>query len=56
LRRHERDEGDPVREDETIPIGAVELDALTTLFAPPRWLRDLVGQHGCSSASPRSWR
>jgi predicted PurR-regulated permease PerM len=41
LRRHERDEGDPVREDETIPIGAVELDALTTLFAPPRWLRDL---------------
>jgi putative heme transporter len=41
LRRHEGDEGDPVREHETIAIGAVDLDELTTLFAPPRWLRDL---------------
>jgi predicted PurR-regulated permease PerM len=41
LRRHERDEGDPVREHETVAIGAVDLDELTTLFAPPRWLRDL---------------
>jgi len=41
LRRHERDEGDPAREQETVAIGAVELDELTTLFAPPRWLRDL---------------
>jgi putative heme transporter len=40
LRRHERDEGDPVRE-ETVAIGGVDLDELTTLFAPPRWLRDL---------------
>ena len=40
LRRHERDEGDPVRE-QTVAIGAVELDELTTLFAAPRWLRDL---------------
>jgi predicted PurR-regulated permease PerM len=41
LRRHERDEGDAVEESETIVIGAMELDELTTLFAPPRWLRDL---------------
>ena len=41
LRRHERDEGDAVHESETLVIGAVELDELTTLFAPPRWLRDL---------------
>jgi predicted PurR-regulated permease PerM len=41
LRRHERDEGVAVEESETIVIGAVELDELTTLFAPPRWLRDL---------------
>jgi putative heme transporter len=41
LRRHERDEGDAVDESETLVIGAVELDELTTLFAPPRWLRDL---------------
>jgi predicted PurR-regulated permease PerM len=41
LRRHEREEGDPVREHETIAIGAVDLDELTTLFASPRWLRDL---------------
>ena len=41
LRRHEGDEGDPVREHESIAIGAVDLDELTTLFAPPRWLRDL---------------
>ena len=39
LRRH--DEGDPGPEHETIAIGAVDLDELTTLFAPPRWLRDL---------------
>jgi predicted PurR-regulated permease PerM len=41
LRRHERDEGDAVHESETLVIGAVELDELTTVFAPPRWLRDL---------------
>ena len=41
LRRHERDEGDAVDESETLVIGAVELDELTTVFAPPRWLRDL---------------
>jgi predicted PurR-regulated permease PerM len=41
LRRHERDEGDAVDEHETLVIGAVELDELTTVFAPPRWLRDL---------------
>jgi predicted PurR-regulated permease PerM len=41
LRRHERDEGDAVEESETLVIGAVELDELTTVFAPPRWLRDL---------------
>jgi predicted PurR-regulated permease PerM len=39
--RHEPDEGDPVHEHETLVIGAVELDELTTVFAPPRWLRDL---------------
>lgn len=41
LRRHERDDGDAVEESETLVIGAVELDELTTVFAPPRWLRDL---------------
>ena len=41
LRRHERDEGDAVDDSQTLVIGAVELDELTTLFAPPRWLRDL---------------
>ena len=41
LRRHEHDEGDAVDDHETIVIGALELDELTTLFAPPRWLRDL---------------
>jgi predicted PurR-regulated permease PerM len=40
LRRHERDEGDPIEQD-TVAIGAVDLEELTTLFAPPRWLRDL---------------
>ena len=39
--RHEPDEGDSVHEHETLVIGAVELDELTTVFAPPRWLRDL---------------
>ena len=39
--RHEPDEGDAVHEHETLVIGAVELDELTTVFAPPRWLRDL---------------
>jgi len=47
LRRHGRDEGDAVHkgdavdDGETVVIGALELDELTTLFAPPRWLRDL---------------
>jgi putative heme transporter len=41
LGRHERDKGDAVDDGETIVIGAVELDELTTVFAPPRWLRDL---------------
>ena len=47
LRRHGRDEGDAVHkgdavdDGEAVVIGAVELDELTTLFAPPRWLRDL---------------
>ena len=43
LRRHERDEGDATgsTNSETLVIGAVELDELTTVFAPPRWLRDL---------------
>jgi len=38
LRRHE---SDPGPEHETIAIGALDLEELTTLFAPPRWLRDL---------------
>jgi len=42
LRRHEPEgEGEAVADHETIAIGALELDELTTLFAPPRWLRDL---------------
>ena len=41
MRRHEHDEGDPVEGGETVAIGALDLDALTTMYAAPRWLRDL---------------
>src|ERR1700675_2509669 len=39
--RQHKDAAEITVDSDGIEIGVVKLDALTTLFSPPRWLRDL---------------
>jgi predicted PurR-regulated permease PerM len=40
-RRQHKDAAEITVDSDEIEIGVVQLDALTTVFSPPRWLRDL---------------